>query len=115
VRLGPWAEQLAARELTQRGYEILATNYRNRHGEIDIIARHQGRIVFVEVKARRTLLYGGPRAAVGKMKQLRLRRMAGLWAAQQATPAQGYRFDVVCIQVGAAGAVESLEVFTHAF
>ncbi|HEY3998924.1 MAG TPA: YraN family protein [Candidatus Xenobia bacterium] len=115
MRLGPWGEQFAAQELTRRGYTLIATNYRNRFGEIDIIARHQGAVVFVEVKARRTTRFGGPKAAVTPTKRFRLRRMAGMWMAQNPQAASGYRFDVFCLQLGPDDQVQSVEVVTHAF
>ena len=47
-------EQLAARYLEQKGMDVLELNYRCRTGEIDIIARDGGYLVFVEVKYRKT-------------------------------------------------------------
>ena len=47
--LGSRYEKLAARELAKRGYEILALNYRCRQGEVDIVCRQGGVLVFVEV------------------------------------------------------------------
>ena len=52
--LGSRYEKLAARELAERGYEILALNYRCRQGEVDIVCRQGGVLVFVEVKYRST-------------------------------------------------------------
>ena len=40
AKLGPWGEALAAEYLRRRGYHIVATNYRSRYGEIDIIAEN---------------------------------------------------------------------------
>ena len=59
-----WAKHLPARELCRRGYAILARRHRTRYGEIDIIAREGETIVFVEVKARRDVAFGGAGAAV---------------------------------------------------
>ena len=57
-------ERLAAQYLKDRSYQILEHNYRLRNGEIDLIAKEGERIVFVEVKTRRTLKFGVPQAAV---------------------------------------------------
>ncbi|MEW5941133.1 MAG: YraN family protein, partial [Chloroflexota bacterium] len=51
-RVGRWGEQAAAEYLEKRGYLILARNFRTKHGEIDLIARQDNILVFVEVKAR---------------------------------------------------------------
>lgn len=49
---GRLAEQLAADWLVQKGYELLTTNYRYSHSEIDLILKHKGLLIFVEVKFR---------------------------------------------------------------
>ena len=64
---GAAAEALAAEFLTQRGLTIVARNFRTRFGEIDLVARDHGTLVFVEVRlrgyrvARRTFALGGKR------------------------------------------------------
>ena len=55
TKLGPWGEALAAAFLRKRGYHIVATNYRSRYGEIDIIAENAEYLVFAEVKLRSEL------------------------------------------------------------
>ena len=52
---GQWAEDLATRYLEEAGYDVLQRNYRCALGEIDIIARRGGLLVFIEVKARRNI------------------------------------------------------------
>lgn len=61
---GHWGENLACEFLMAKGYAILERNWRNRPYEIDIIAMHRGRIVFVEVKAHRN----DPLQAITKSK-----------------------------------------------
>ena len=73
---GAQSESLAARLLKRRGYTILETNYRTPLGEIDIIARDRDTIVFVEVKARRSLGFGGPKWAVTPKKQRKISMVA---------------------------------------
>ena len=69
--LGKLGEDLACAELSRRGYELLDRRYRTRFGEIDIVARHQGVIVFVEVKARGSAVFGdGAGAVTGAMHLL---------------------------------------------
>ena len=57
TKLGPWGEALAAELLRRRGYHIVATNYRSRYGEIDIIAENAEYLVFAEVKRRKKVIF----------------------------------------------------------
>jgi putative endonuclease len=94
---GAQSESLAARLLKQRGYTILETNYRTPLGEIDIIARDRDTIVFVEVKARRSLGFGGAKWAVTPKKQ-RTISMVALYYLKTTRQSQAKaRFDVVAI------------------
>lgn len=92
--LGAWGEQVAARYLRRKHYEIIACNYRCRFGEIDIICRNRRFLAFVEVKLRKTADYGEAREFVGFDKQNRLRSTAALWLQQNPTDLQP-RFDVL--------------------
>ena len=85
TKLGPWGEALAAEFLRRRGYHIVATNYRSRYGEIDIIA---------EVKLRRTAHFGAAREFVDLRKQERLRATASMFLEEHETALQP-RFDVI--------------------
>lgn len=94
VSKGAAGEVLAARFLREKGYTILAANYRTRLGEIDIIARDGPYIAFVEVKARSEKAIYAPREAVTPAKQRRLLRTAALYLRQHPTDLQP-RFDVI--------------------
>lgn len=63
-------------QLKRQGFEIVTTNYRSKYGEIDIIAREGGDLVFVEVRSRRTdeLVYPGE--SVDRRKQSKIVRTA---------------------------------------
>lgn len=79
---GSWGESLAASFLGRRGYEILEKNYRKRCGEIDIIARKDGLLRFIEVKTRTegsVERFGRPEEAVGFRKRQRLIAAAQHW------------------------------------
>ena len=95
---GRWGEDLAARWYTDRGYVVVARNWRCPSGEVDLVVRHGRRLyVVVEVKARRTETYGPAASAVGPVKQRRLRRLAAEWLATTGTRGVELRFDVVAI------------------
>lgn len=95
-RLGQLGEALAAEFLISHGYKVLARNYRNRFGEVDIIASHQGAIVFVEVKARSTTRFGTPAEAITRWKLTRLQRLITYFMAHHKILSP-VRFEVVVI------------------
>jgi putative endonuclease len=92
-------EELAAKILTDKGYEIIERNYRYGHGEIDIIAidPSNGCTVFVEVKARQNLEFGEPEYAITKSKQKQIRRIAELYLYDKEIKEVDCRFDVFAI------------------
>ncbi len=94
ISKGAAGEMLAARFLRDKGYQIIAANYRCRLGEIDIIAGDRQYIAFVEVKTRNDAAIYAPREAVTKEKQRRILRTAARFLQQHPTPLQP-RFDVV--------------------
>lgn len=111
--LGKLGEDLACAELARRGYAILERRYRTRYGEIDIVARSGGSLVFVEVKTREGSQFGGGEAAVTVCKQQRIIRMAIDFLARRHLQDQPCRFDVVTIDV--EGGRPKIEVYPHAF
>lgn len=91
---GPWGETLAAMYLRKKRYAILASNYRCKFGEIDLIAANRKYIAFVEVKLRKSDQFAKAREFVSPAKQQRLRTTALLWL--QANPDRRQpRFDVI--------------------
>lgn len=110
--LGCAGEDIACQELRRRGYEILARQFRTRRGEIDIVARQAGTVVFVEVKLRSGQEFGGGAAAVTWRKRRRIALVALEFLARHGTLDVPCRFDVVVVT---PGAVPRVEVFTHAF
>lgn len=85
----------AVQFLKNKKYQIIATNYRNRMGEIDIIAKDKNALVFVEVKSRATLLYGRPCEAVDFRKQQKIRKTAELYLVTTKNYYADVRFDVI--------------------
>ena len=92
--LGRWGETLAAEYLRDKGYRIVAANWRCRFGEIDLIAGDGTYLCFVEVKLRKSAAYGTAGAFVDRRKQNRLRAAAELYLAGHPTALQP-RFDVI--------------------
>jgi putative endonuclease len=105
--LGASGEQLAAAWYEERGYDILARNWRCREGELDLIVGNGREFVFCEVKTRTTDAFGVPAEAVTRDKQARIRRLAARWLADDAPMRpRSIRFDVAAIL---GGEVEILE------
>lgn len=92
--LGAWGEEQAAKYLRRRGYSIVERNYACRFGEIDIIARRQGVIAFVEVKLRKNADFAAAREFVTYAKRQRILKSASLWLAAHGCELQP-RFDVI--------------------
>ena len=108
LRLGQRAEQLVAERLEQAGWRLVGRNVRLPSGELDIVGLDGSTLVFVEVKAGRAGATVGPELpahAVGRRKQLKLRRLAREWIAERRGPSgvSGYRFDVVGVRFGPDG------------
>jgi putative endonuclease len=96
-QFGKKSEDIAAKYLKKNGYKILQQNYRTKLGEIDIIAKDKDTIVFVEVKARRSLQFGNPKWAVTPKKQRKISMVALYYLKSAKLSHARARFDVVCI------------------
>lgn len=94
--IGQRGEEVAADHLRRAGYEIVARNWRTRIGEIDIVARRDDLIVFVEVRTRSTAGLGTASESVGPRKQRQLVTMANQYL-QQVAPSASARIDVIAI------------------
>lgn len=91
---GAWGEALAAEYLRKKRYEIVASGYRCRFGEIDLIVRNKRFLVFVEVKLRKSARFAAAGEYVDFRKQSRLRSTAAMYLAENPTLLQP-RFDVI--------------------
>lgn len=91
---GAWGEALTAEYLRKKHYKILASGYRCRFGEIDLIARDGKFLVFVEVKLRKSADFAQAMEYVDRRKQDRLRATASFYLAEHPSGLQP-RFDVM--------------------
>ncbi len=120
LNTGRSAEEICARRLRRRGWQILARNWRIKAGELDLVARSGRTLVVVEVKSTHVGLRTGPvrpALAVGPDKQRRLRRLAAAW---MAGPGRGLmvrdvRFDVVGILFSRDGELVDYDHIENAF
>ena len=111
---GRLGENLAADFLKERGYYILATNYLCRHGEIDIIARHNDYLVFIEVRTKKSRNFGSPEESITPAKKEKLIAIA--WHYQQSleTMSQMWRIDFVAIELGHTNEIKRIELIENA-
>ena len=93
---GEAAEALAAAFLEARGLKIIARNYRCKFGEIDLVARSGGTMVFVEVRARKSNSFGGAAESITAAKRKKVLAAARHYLASQRIDC-ACRFDVVLL------------------
>ena len=96
-KLGTLGENLAVDYLVRRDYRILERNFRNRIGELDIVASKGGMLCFVEVKTRTSEEYGDPLEAITPAKQRKLVLMAQSYLNARDLDDIQVRFDVMAV------------------
>ena len=95
---GNRGEDLAAKYLAGKGYSIVARNWRQRSGELDIVARQGDILVFCEVKSSRYEGDSNPELRVNRNKQIRLARLAREYLAVEHPQIASCRFDVIAVK-----------------
>ena len=91
---GKWGEKTALEYISKKGYTVLATGFRSRFGEIDIIGKDREFLVFFEVKTRRSKVFAHAKEYVGRDKQRKMVSTAKYWLIKHPTKLQP-RFDVI--------------------
>lgn len=109
--VGSWGESLAADHLRKKHYRLIATNYRCRYGEIDLIASNRTYLVFAEVKLRKSDRFAAAYEHVDVHKQQRIRTTAEFFLSEYQTDLQP-RFDVIEIYAP-EGTLTSNPVINH--
>lgn len=104
--LGKKGEKVAVKYLKNLGLEIIECGFKAMRGEIDIIARENDTIVFVEVKTRKTNEFGSPLEAVDSRKQSQIKKIASIYILKRYQRFIPCRFDVVGITVKEGGDYE---------
>jgi putative endonuclease len=104
--LGRRGEVIAADFLCAAGLAIIDRNWRCSQGEIDIVARDGGELVFVEVKTRSSLAFGHPLEAITVVKLARLRRLAAAWCEAHPGNHDRIRIDAIAVIAPVVGEVE---------
>lgn len=99
TKLGRKGEQKAAEFLKEKGIEILTRNFRSPHGEIDIIGKKEGQIIFFEVKTRTSDTCGNPEDSITPRKKEKLIATALYYLQEKDLLSSNWRIDVISIFV----------------
>lgn len=112
---GNRGEAEVARYLRKQGYTLLASQWRCRFGEIDLVAKDRhGMLCFVEVKLRSNLSHGLPREFVDSRKQEKLRMAASAYMCRYELDVPA-RFDVAEVYADDSGRILNIEYMENAF
>lgn len=111
--LGKFGEDLAVQHLEAKGYTILDRNWHVQEGEIDIVAEADGEIVFVEVKARTSDLFGRPEEAITQNKRKRIVRASLAYLQEMELLENDWRVDFIGIFCTTKGEVINLDHFEN--
>jgi len=106
---GKWGEQIAVEYLRNKGFKIVATGFRSRYGEIDVIAESNEYLTIAEVKTRRNSNFAHAREYVSKHKQRKIIATAKIWLTRRPTQLQP-RFDVIEIYAKDGESTKSPEI-----
>lgn len=97
-QIGDWGEAQAVAWLQERGYLILGQNIHTPYGEIDILARKEDQLIFVEVKTRQSTQFGRPEEAVTERKIQHLVESAEYYLQEHPDLDMDWQIDVIAIQ-----------------
>jgi putative endonuclease len=111
--LGRRGENLAARYLAAKGYEIVARNWRCEIGELDLVIRDGGCLACVEVRTRRGKKLGSPEESVTPAKQARLANLAEAYVQAHDWPGD-WRIDVVAVEMDGRGRLLRVDHYENA-
>ncbi len=111
---GILGEKLAQELLKKRGYRIVETNYRCQRGEIDIIARHQDFLVFIEVRSKKSLEFGTPEESITSAKKRRIKAAAFHYLRTHEKLPPQWRIDVVAMELDYKGGLRRSEIIENA-
>ena len=113
-QLGDVGEEIAARELTRRGYTVRERNWRCPEGELDIIAEQGESLVFVEVRTRRGDRFGTPEESITLAKRAHLIAAAQAYLQAHSLQDRDWRIDVVAVAMSDRGQLQRVDVIENA-
>ncbi|MDD5689632.1 MAG: YraN family protein [Caldisericia bacterium] len=111
--LGDFGENYVSNYLKDLGFKVIGRNYHTKHGEIDIIATKDGKIHFVEVKTRKSLLFGTPEESYSLKKQERIIK-AALGYLKDNNINKSFQIDLVALILNDKNEVLSITMYDNA-
>jgi putative endonuclease len=111
---GARGERIAGDFLGKNGYEIITTNYRCPEGEIDIIAKQKDVLVFIEVRTKKSRIFGLPEESITGVKKEKLRTLAQRYGQEHHDLPPNWRIDVVAIEMESDGRVSRIAIIENA-
>lgn len=112
-QLGWRGEELARTRLVKMGYTILEINHRSGSGEIDVVAEHEGTLVFVEVRTRRENALGTPEESVTPRKRSLMVDATQAYLQASQTEDREWRIDLVAVEMGFDGQLQRIDVLQN--
>lgn len=113
---GNEGEEIAAKFLTDKGFEILERNYFTKFGEIDLVVAKDNVLRFIEVKLKNGDFFGTPEEMIGANKLGKVQRMAEYYLMDKSEVAKRYEtysIDAVCIVVAETGEVSRINLYEN--
>lgn len=95
IEKGKIGEKIALKYIISKGGKVIEQNYRTKMGEVDIIAKLNGELVFVEVKSRSNINYGYPSESVNYKKKRKITNVAKYYILDNSLENLSIRFDVI--------------------
>ncbi len=111
---GKLGELAACHHLETAGYTILGTNVRCGRNEIDIVAEHEGTLVFAEVRTRRSHYLGTPEESITAQKQQRMLTAAHSYLKETDGWHRSWRIDLVAVELDHLDRIARLSVIRDA-
>ena len=111
---GILGEKLARDFLKNKGYHVIETNFRCPQGEIDIVARDKDCLVFIEVRAKKSLIFGTPEESITPAKMERLRAIAEHYRQTHDNLPPQWRIDVVAVELDRKNKPSRMELIENA-
>ena len=111
---GRLGELAACRHLKTKGYNILGTNVRCGRSEIDIVAEHEGTLVFAEVRTRRSHYLGTPEESITAQKRKQMLAAAHSYLEEMDSWHRSWRIDLVAVELDHLDRIARLNVIPNA-
>jgi putative endonuclease len=112
LETGRRGEAEAKKYLEEKGYEILAQDFKTKHGEIDLVAKKRDELVLVEVRTRTGEKFGAPAETIGPKKKQKL-RLNALACGRRLGWKGSLRVDALCVVLNQKGSLEILDHYQN--